>query len=62
MPNLDAAHIAMNLVKIGTDGVPIGPILLGCNIPAHVVTPGITVRGLVNITAIAAARVVAEEK
>jgi malate dehydrogenase (oxaloacetate-decarboxylating)(NADP+) len=60
MPNLDSAHIAMNLVKMGTDGVPIGPILLGCDIPAHVVTPGTTVRGLVNMTAIATARVDSE--
>ncbi len=57
MPNLDAAHIAMNLTKTGTDGVPIGPILTGCKIPAHIVTPGTTVRGLVNMTAIAAARI-----
>jgi len=62
MPNLDAAHIAMNLVKSGADGVPIGPILLGCDIPAHIVTPGVTVRGLVNMTAIAAARSAAEAK
>jgi len=61
MPNLDAAHIAMNLVKLGADGVAIGPILLGCNIAAHIVTPGTTVRGLVNMTAIAAARLAAEE-
>jgi len=60
MPNLDAAHIAMNLNKTGADGVPIGPILLGCDIAAHIVTPGTTVRGLVNMTAIAAARIVAE--
>ncbi len=46
----------------GTDGVPIGPILLGCDIAAHIVTPGTTVRGLVNMTAIAAARIGAEEK
>jgi malate dehydrogenase (oxaloacetate-decarboxylating)(NADP+) len=56
MPNLDAAHIAMNLIKSGADGVSIGPILLGCDIPANIVTPGTTVRGLVNMTAIAAAR------
>ena len=62
MPNLDSAHIAMNLIKTGADGVPIGPILLGCDIPAHIVTPGITVRGLVNITAIAAARSATEAK
>jgi malate dehydrogenase (oxaloacetate-decarboxylating)(NADP+) len=62
MPNLDAAHIAMNLIKSGADGVPIGPILLGCDISAHIVTPGVTVRGLVNMTAIAAARSAAESK
>ena len=61
MPNLDAAHIAMNLIKTGADGVPIGPILLGCDIAAHIVTPGTTVRGLVNMTAIAAARIAAGE-
>ncbi|MCP4387671.1 MAG: NADP-dependent malic enzyme [Gammaproteobacteria bacterium] len=61
MPNLDAAHIAMNLIKAGTDGVPIGPILLGCGIAAHIVTPGTTVRGLVNMTAIASARLGAED-
>ena len=62
MPNLDAAHIAMNLIKSGADGIPIGPILLGCDISAHIVTPGTTVRGLVNMTAIAAARSAAESK
>jgi malate dehydrogenase (oxaloacetate-decarboxylating)(NADP+) len=56
MPNLDAAHIAMNLIKSGADGVPIGPILLGCDIAANIVPPGTTVRGLVNMTAIAVAR------
>jgi malate dehydrogenase (oxaloacetate-decarboxylating)(NADP+) len=60
MPDLDAAHIAMNLIKTGADGIPIGPILIGCNIAAHIVTPGTTVRGLVNMTAIAAARSKAE--
>ena len=61
MPDLDAAHIAMNLVKLGANGVAIGPILLGCDIAAHIVTPGTTVRGLVNMTAIAVARLAAEE-
>ena len=60
MPNLDSAHISMNLVKIAADGVPIGPILMGCEIPAHIVTPSTTVRGLLNMTAIAAARLDAD--
>ena len=62
MPNLDAAHIAMNLIKTGADGIPIGPILLGCDISAHIVTPGTTVRGLVNMTAIAVARSVTQAR
>ena len=61
MPNLDAAHISMNLAKLSTDGVPVGPILLGCDIAAHIVTPGTTVRGLLNMTAIAVARLAAKE-
>ena len=51
----------MNLIKMGADGIAIGPILLGCDIAAHIVTPTTTVRGLVNMTAIAAARVVSTE-
>ncbi len=60
MPNLDAAHISMNLIKLGADGIAIGPILLGCDIAAHIITPTTTVRGLVNMTAIAAARAPSE--
>jgi malate dehydrogenase (oxaloacetate-decarboxylating)(NADP+) len=53
MPNLDAANIAFNTVKVLGDGQAVGPILLGINGAAHVVTPSITVRGLLNMTAIA---------
>jgi malate dehydrogenase (oxaloacetate-decarboxylating)(NADP+) len=53
MPNLDAANIAFNMLKVLGDGLAIGPILLGVDRPAHIVTPSITVRGLVNMTAIA---------
>ncbi len=53
MPNLDAANIAFNLVKIMADGQNIGPILLGAAKAAHIVTPSITVRGLLNMTAVA---------
>jgi malate dehydrogenase (oxaloacetate-decarboxylating)(NADP+) len=54
MPNLDAANIAFNLLKVLGDGLAIGPILLGVRKPAHIVTASVTVRGLVNVTAIAA--------
>ncbi len=53
MPTLDAANIAFNMVKALGDGLAIGPVLIGMNKPAHVVTPSITVRGLVNMTAVA---------
>jgi malate dehydrogenase (oxaloacetate-decarboxylating)(NADP+) len=53
MPNLDAANIAFNLLKVLGDGLAIGPILLGVRKPAHIVTASVTVRGLVNVTAIA---------
>jgi len=53
MPNVDAAHISYNLLKVLGGGVSVGPILLGAAKPAHVVTQSITVRGLVNMTAIA---------
>jgi malate dehydrogenase (oxaloacetate-decarboxylating)(NADP+) len=53
MPSLDAANIAFNTLKVLGDGQAVGPILLGLNGAAHVVTPSITVRGLLNMTAIA---------
>jgi malate dehydrogenase (oxaloacetate-decarboxylating)(NADP+) len=53
MPTLDAANIAFNLLKTAAaDGVTIGPILLGCARPAHVLTPSATVRRIVNMTAL----------
>ncbi len=54
MPNLDAANISFNLLKItGGEGVTIGPILLGANKPVLIATPSATVRRLVNLTALA---------
>jgi len=52
-PNLDAANIAYNLARQLTDGVAIGPILMGVSKSAHVLTPASTVRRVVNVTAIA---------
>jgi malate dehydrogenase (oxaloacetate-decarboxylating)(NADP+) len=53
MPNLDAANISFNLLKItGGEGVTIGPILLGAAKPVHIMTPSSTVRRLVNMTAL----------
>ena len=53
MPNLDAANISFNLMKIANgDGVSVGPMLLGAALPGHILTPSATVRRLVNITAV----------
>ena len=53
-PNLDAANITVNAVKSMTRALHVGPILLGTARPAHILTPSVTSRGVVNMTAIAA--------
>ncbi|MCW9040968.1 MAG: phosphate acyltransferase, partial [Rhodospirillales bacterium] len=53
MPTIDASNIAFNMSKVLAEGLPVGPILLGAARPAHIVTPSITQRGLVNMCAIA---------
>jgi len=56
MPNLDAANILFNVLKVtGGKGVTVGPILLGAAAPAHILNPSSTVRRIVNMTALAAA-------
>ena len=54
LPNLDAANTAYNLTRVMSDGIGIGPVLMGMAKPAHVLTPSATVRRVVNMTAIAA--------
>ncbi|GAB5389281.1 MAG: NADP-dependent malic enzyme [Alphaproteobacteria bacterium] len=53
MPSLDSANIAMELLKVLGDGLAIGPVLLGAAKPCHIMTPSVTVRGIVNMTALA---------
>lgn len=53
MPNLDAAKIAYDLIKVLGDGTTIGPVLLGLNQPVHILTPSSTVRRIVNASALA---------
>ena len=54
MPNIDAANISYNLLKMTSgEGVTIGPILLGMARPVHVLTSTATVRRLINMTALA---------
>jgi malate dehydrogenase (oxaloacetate-decarboxylating)(NADP+) len=53
MPNLDAANIAYQMIKVLGDALPVGPILIGAARPAHILTPSVTARGVVNMTAVA---------
>jgi malate dehydrogenase (oxaloacetate-decarboxylating)(NADP+) len=54
MPNIDAANISYNLLKIAAgNGIAIGPILLGCSAAVHILTTSATVRRLVNMSALA---------
>jgi malate dehydrogenase (oxaloacetate-decarboxylating)(NADP+) len=53
MPNLDAANIVYNMVRVMTDGVAIGPILMGVDKPAHILTTASSVRRVVNMSAVA---------
>ncbi|WP_193177540.1 NADP-dependent malic enzyme [Oricola nitratireducens] len=51
-PNLDSANITLNAVKSMTDALHVGPILVGTAKPAHILTPSVTSRGVVNMTAL----------
>ena len=56
LPNLDAANILFNVLKMtGGQGVTVGPILLGAAHPVHILTPSATVRRVLNMTALAVA-------
>ncbi|RME17949.1 MAG: NADP-dependent malic enzyme [Alphaproteobacteria bacterium] len=51
--NADAAGAARNLLRSAAGGLEVGPILMGMGNRAHIVTPGVTPRGLLNIAALA---------
>ena len=53
LPNLEAANNAFNLLKSIGDGLPVGPILVGADAPDHILTPSVTARGIVNMSALA---------
>ncbi len=53
MPTLDSANVAYNLLKAATGSVSVGPILMGPAKPAHIVTPSVTARGIINLAAVA---------
>jgi malate dehydrogenase (oxaloacetate-decarboxylating)(NADP+) len=56
MPSLDAANIALTLLSAATEGLLVGPLLLGVDKPVHVMVPSVTARGIVNMTALAVAQ------
>ncbi|MYM33835.1 NADP-dependent malic enzyme [Duganella sp. FT94W] len=63
MPNIESANIAYNLVKTSSgNGIAVGPILLGCAKPVHILTPSATVRRIVNMTALCVVDAVAQRK
>lgn len=53
MPNADAAHVSLNLLREMGEGVSVGPILMGVARPIHIASQSVTVRGLLNLTALA---------
>ncbi|BBD97875.1 NADP-dependent malic enzyme [Sphingobium amiense] len=60
MPNLDAANITLTALAAASSSPTVGPMLMGLSKPIHVLTPGVTSRGILNLTAIAAAEVARE--
>ncbi|MFD3190146.1 NADP-dependent malic enzyme [Sedimentitalea sp. HM32M-2] len=49
----DSASGVRNILKMKADGLEVGPILMGMGNKAHIVSPSITARGLLNMAAIA---------
>ncbi|MDR3410565.1 MAG: NADP-dependent malic enzyme [Formivibrio sp.] len=63
MPNVEAANISFNLLKVAAgDGLTIGPILLGMAAPAYILTPTASARRLINMAALAAVEAVSSTK
>jgi malate dehydrogenase (oxaloacetate-decarboxylating)(NADP+) len=56
MPTLDAANIALTLMSAANEALLVGPLLLGMSKSVHVLTPGVTARGILNMTALAVAQ------
>ena len=63
MPNVDAANITYNALRVvAGGGITVGGILLGAARPAHIMTPSSTVRRIVNMTAVAVADACAQRE
>jgi malate dehydrogenase (oxaloacetate-decarboxylating)(NADP+) len=57
-PNLESANLSMTLLKELNNALPVGPILMGTRQPAHILSPSVTSRGIVNMAAIAASEAI----
>ncbi|MCD1127653.1 NADP-dependent oxaloacetate-decarboxylating malate dehydrogenase [Jinshanibacter sp. LJY008] len=56
MPNMESARISYNLLRVSSsEGVTVGPVLMGIAKPVHILTPIASVRRIVNMVALAAA-------
>jgi len=51
MPNMDAASIALGLIRSLTNARLVGPFLYGLDKPAHILIPSVSGRGILNMTA-----------
>ncbi|EGG98220.1 NADP-dependent malic enzyme [gamma proteobacterium IMCC2047] len=51
MPNLDAANIAVGMIRSVTDAMLVGPFISGLAQPAHIMIPSVTARGIFNVSA-----------
>lgn len=55
MPNLDAANIAVGMIRSVTEALLVGPFISGLAQPAHIMIPSVTARGILNVSAATAA-------
>jgi len=63
MPNIDAANITYNALRVTAGGgITVGGVLLGARLPVHIMTPSSTVRRILNMTAVAVADAVTSAK
>jgi malate dehydrogenase (oxaloacetate-decarboxylating)(NADP+) len=53
LSDTQAANIAFQFSKVLADALPVGPLLIGPARPAHILSPSVTARGIVNVTAAA---------
>ncbi len=56
MPNMETARISLNLLQGTATPITIGPILMGVEKPAHILTSASSVRRIINMVAVAAVK------